>query len=265
MCGWEVWERNHGNMSKEVFDRILEECKINGLTSMRFSCAQGEPLLNPRWGEYADKAIASGLHLNINTNCTPLTSRNIAKLKQVSETGQFTIQLSFAGWDKESYEKVYAGADFEATSRKVKLLWEAIGPLNDYSGHPVFTVRGICYNQDAIHRSRDYLVNLGIAKDRVYMFLPDNFAGRVEIVKPKVDGRKPLCYILTDHIGVYDDGTVTACASRDSESVMKLGNILDSGFRELRDSPAYKAMVAAFHTQDFSNSPLCKGCDLPYG
>jgi MoaA/NifB/PqqE/SkfB family radical SAM enzyme len=263
MCGWKDWARNKGEMPPEIFQRILDQCAENGITSMRFSSAQGEPMLNPHWGNYAEATIASGMELNINTNCTPLSEKNIAKLKQLAQTEKFTIQLSFAGYDKESYEKVYVGAGFDATSRKIKALWQAIGDLKDYSGAPVLTVRGVMYT-DIERQSRDYLQSLGFYSERITLVAPDNFAGKVETVR-QTGGPKPVCRILREYIGVYDDGTVTACASRDSEGVMKLGNIMESGFLEMRSSQTYKDMIAAFVKQDFENSPLCKNCDLAYG
>lgn len=263
MCGWKVWARNKGEMSPAVFQRILDECDANGITCMRFSSAQGEPLLNPHWGSFASDAIAAGLELNINTNCTPLSRKNIAKLQALARSGRFTIQLSFAGYDKASYEQVYVGADFELTAQKIAALWQAIGDLYDHAGQPVLTVRGVMYS-DIEHQTRQFLAALGISQDRITLVAPDNFAGRVETIRNN-SGPKPVCRILREYIGIYDDGTVTACASRDSEGVMQLGNIMHNGLLEMRRSQTYQDMIAAFVKQDFAQSPLCRDCDLAYG
>lgn len=266
MCGWKVWARNKGEMPPAIFRRVIEQCIEYEIDSMRFSSAQGEPMLNPHWADYGATAIAAGLQLNINTNCTPLSEKNIAKLRELALTKRFTIQCSFAGHDKASYEQVYVGSDFELTSQKLKALWGAIGELRDHSDQPVFTIRGVVYDHATEQKSCDHLRALGINLDHVLFVLPDNFAGRVANIRVHPVGvHKPLCYILTDQIGVYDDGTVTACASRDSEGVMQLGNIMTNSLLELRNSSAYLNMVQAFTDQNFENSPLCKNCDIPYG
>ena len=258
MCGWKVWSRNAGVMDPEIFDRVVSECVRNDIRTIRFSAAQGEPFLNPHWYHYALKALFAGIEINFNTNITPLGRKNIDKLVNLATRfpGKLTIQCSFAGYDKASYEKTYAGADFEDTSRKLKALWEALG----HTG--IITIRGVIYDGNP-EPHMSYLRSLGIPFSVVYLVVPDNFAGIVESVKPPGNVVPHDCYILRDHIGIYDNGDVTACGSRDSEGVMKLGNIMEQGLVELRSSPTYQSYVKAFADRNLNNMKLCKGCDLP--
>lgn len=73
-----------------------------------------------------------------------------------------------------------------------------------------------------------------------------------------------LCPVLVNQIVVYDDGSVSACACRDSEGAMTIGSI-DDGIAQLRNGKAFKGMVGDFMARDLSRLPLCRKCDIPYG
>lgn len=262
MCGWMVWQRNRGVMSPEIFAAALAEAQKNNIPRLVFSSAQGEPLLSPHCGEFIHRALDAGFELEINTNCTTLSDRNIDALVQAAANPRFTIQASFSGYDKPSHEAIYTGSIFEHTSRKLEKLARR---LNDTGRNKNFWVNGIILDGER-HKHLEFLASIGIT-ERIKINQPDNFAGIVRYggkTTLRKLGDLRMCPVLTFSMGVYDDGTVTACACRDSEGVMKLGHISE-GLHALRNSEQYQSMLGDFTRRDLSNLPLCQGCDIPYG
>lgn len=273
MCGWKVWQRNKGTMSPIVFERVVAEMKKNGIRYLDFTAAQGEPLLCPDARDYIFRALEEGFIVSINSNCTTLGTRNIETLVDAAflYPDYFSMQVSFSGYDKQTHESVYVGSDFELTSKKLAALYAALKQANRLR---TLTVNGVIMNASAKQKHLDYLATLGIDPRYVRLGLADNFAGIVD-TGPRYNGISShkrdlplrglrLCPIMTSHVVVYDDGSVSTCSCRDSEGVMALGSI-DQGIRELRDAPVFKGMVEDMMAGDLSRLPLCRTCDIPYG
>lgn len=262
MCGYEAWQRNTGFMSDEVFDRVIEQMREHGIGRLALTAAQGEPLLAPKAIPFINRAISASLDVHINTNCTPLSSRIIDALATSATTGQLTIQCSFSGYDKESYERTYVGADFERTAAKLAAINNAFAVIGRDRD---ITVRGVVYSHGDEALTKYFLVEtLGVDEKQISLTVPDNFAGHVKCVRNISQMTLHTCPWLTDYVVVYDDGKVSACACRDSEGVMEIGNIMTQSLAEMRGSLAYKSMVAAFAAGDISGLPLCAKCDVPY-
>jgi len=265
MCGYEAWSRNTGFMSDEVFDRVIEQMREHGIGRLALTAAQGEPLLAPKAIPFINRAISASLDAHINTNCTPLSPRIIRELATAATTGQLTIQCSFSGYDKESYERIYVGADFEKTAAKLRELnWTFAA----FDRERDITVRGVVYSQADEARTMQFIQSLGICRERISLTYPDNFAGLVNDGKSLRPGFETMtlhmCPWLTDYVVVYDDGKVSACACRDSEGVMAIGNIMTQSLAEMRGGEAYQSTVAAFNAKNIAHLPLCAKCDVPY-
>jgi sulfatase maturation enzyme AslB (radical SAM superfamily) len=268
MCGWHVWQRNKGTMPEHIFDRVLDEMTANHVPDLGFSGAQGEPLLCPDAGKYIFKALDAGLSVEVNTNCTTLGDRNIAMMAEAAKTGNFRVQASFSGYDKQSHESVYVGSDFELTSGKVKKLFDAFAAIGALS-HLAF--KGIVLDGSPVKKHTGYLAHIGVDVDACAYGLfhgADNFGGLVPFSARQETCVLPefhLCSIMAHFLIVYDDGKVSACACRDSEGVMEIGDIMTEGFVEMRNGERFQKMVDAFMRRDLSEMPLCRDCDLCYG
>ncbi len=274
MCGWTAWRRNKGFMSMDLYRRVLAEMKSNNILRVNLTSPQGEPLLSPHALECIEIAIAEGFEVHLNTNCTPLNDRKIERLSEAAKSGRLSIQASFSGYDKRSHEAIYVGSKFEATSEKLRKLNAAMGRAGCAR---LLTVYGTIYDREELTLHMDYLASLGFARTQISMGLPDNFAGIVAVgkkrgakkifsYKKELDYRSlRLCRMLAYYMLVYDDGKVSACACRDSENVMEIGDITKESLLQIRNGPRFKEMLAAFMRRDISKMPLCSKCDIPYG
>jgi uncharacterized Fe-S cluster-containing radical SAM superfamily protein len=272
MCGWKVWKRNKGFMSFEIFNRIVDDMTASGIKNLELSSAQGEPLLHPKAETLIQIALNAGLIVHLNTNCTTLGERNISTLAAAAETGRFSVQTSFSGYDKASHESVYVGSKFDDTSKKLASLYA------EFSRRSVLdklTINGIVMDPATMPKHFEYLKSLGISRKRVSLHHPDNFAGLIDLGKrDQATGistmktlplrSRSLCWVMAYYLVVYDDGKVSACACRDSEGAMEIGDITKETLIGIRNGPRFRKMIDSFKIRDLSDLELCQKCDMPY-
>jgi radical SAM protein with 4Fe4S-binding SPASM domain len=73
-------------------------------------------------------------------------------------------------------------------------------------------------------------------------------------------GEKGFCHALSQHIGIHANGTVVACCL-DKEAGNNLGNVFETPFTELIQSPQLIAMAEGFK-QGRLVSELCQKCSF---
>lgn len=268
MCGWEIWKDNSGFMEDDVFERVLAEGKACGITAMHILAGQGEPFLHPRVFEMLERAVAEGFQVGIVTNGTPFTPEKIARLAKV---GLAYLQFSFAGWDAESYESVYVGSKFERTLVNLKAIHAA---LKDTPTR--FAVKAVALGEweENLRRTKEFLASHGI--NDVWTVPANNFGGSVQCgtfhekhgiwsLKDIDRHRLMPCRLLLKAVGVFCDGTVTACGCYDSNAQLKIGNIMEQGLGDIRRGEAFGRILTAFKDGDVRHVPMCGKCDDPFG
>ena len=269
MCGHEVWKTNSGFMEWPVFDRVLEQCAANDIKKINILAGQGEPFLHPQVFEMLEKAIAGGFDVHIVTNGTPLTPERIDRLGKL---GLASLQFSFAGWDRDSYEKTYVGAKFERTLANLLRLQEATkGTRTD------FFVKAVVTDSDwaeVSRRTRDFLTSQGVEK--IFTVAANNFGGNVQLgrrsqrhgiwsLKNLDHQRRMPCRVFLTAIGVFCDGTVTACGCYDSNAELKIGHIMEQSLAEIRTGEIFRRLLDAHRSGDLAGVPMCGKCDDAFG
>ncbi len=269
MCGHEAWKETSGFMEDALFDRILEQCATHKIPRINILAAQGEPMLHPGIFEMLDKAVAGGFDVHIVTNGTPFTPERIERLAKM---GLASIQFSFAGWDKDSYEKTYIGSKFERTLANLTAMQAAVrGTKTD------FFVKAVVASNDwanVCRRTRTFLNEQGI--DKVFAVLANNFGGTVACgrfneqhgvwsLKNLDHHRRMPCRVFLSAVGILCDGAVTACACYDSNAVLKIGDITRQGLDEIRHGEAFRRILEGFRKGDMAGVPMCSTCDDAFG
>lgn len=268
MCGWEIWKDNSGFMEDAVFERVIAEGKASGIKTMHILAGQGEPFLHPRVFEMLEHAVAEGFQVGIVTNGTPFTPDKISRL---SKLGLAYLQFSFAGWDAPSYESVYVGAKFERIVVNLKAIHKA---LKDTPTR--FAVKAVALGDWEVNlrKTKAFLASIGITD--VWTVPANNFGGSVQCgslserhgiwsLKDIDHHRLMPCRLFLKAVGVFCDGTVTACGCYDSNAQLKIGNIMDQGLGEIRRGSAYGRILDAFRNGDVRDIPMCGKCDDPFG
>lgn len=269
MCGHAAWTSNTGFMDQAVFDTTLAAAKAAGIGTVTVLSGQGEPLLHPHVFDLLEHAVAQGFAVNMVTNGTPLTPERIDRLAGL---GLAHLQFSFAGYDKESYEQTYVGAKFDKVVENLRGLAAA---FRRHGSRTVFSVKAVCPDpsRDYVERTRAFVRSLGV--ERITTVMPNNFGGVVAVgdFHPGAEMHSfkrlerhslLMCRNLLRSVGVYHDGSVTACGCYDSNGALGIGDI-GQGIAGLRTGPAFTAILDAFRHGDVSGLPMCAGCDEAIG
>lgn len=269
MCGYVGKTPNVGFMTLELFQRIVDECRAYGVEQIYLETAWGEPFLHPRIFDLL--AMAKGLEIVLSTNITPLNERRI---KALAGVGVHHLQLSFCGYDRESYELVYVGANFDRVVENLRIVQRVFA---ERSPDTIVVVNGVSLHRDSafVERSIAFVRSLGFRTDQIEIKLPNNFGGLyagspVEQTRgihtyKDLRGLKPeLCSVLVNNPGVYVDGRVTACGCLDNSSALIIGDIKTELLREMRYGARYELLLNRFMSGDISDVPLCADCDVPY-
>lgn len=269
MCGHEVWKSNSGFMEPELFDRVLAECAANKVKKLHVLSGQGEPLLHPQVFEMLEKAVTQGLEVGIVTNGTPLTPERCERLAGM---GLSYLQFSFAGWDKESYESTYVGAKFERVVENLKRMSDLT-----QGSKTNFMVKAVCSGDnwaEVRDRTRDFLAKHGI--ERVFTVIANNFGGNVQhgtfferhgvwSLKDLEHQRRMPCRVFLKAVGVFCDGTVTACGCYDSNAELKIGHIAEQSLADIRKGAEFRRILDGFRRGELADVPMCGKCDDPFG
>lgn len=102
-----------GTLSFEDFKKILD--KLDCLFKIHLS-GQGEPFMNKNLFKMIKYANKRGILVNLNTNGTLLTKKNIDNLCRV-EVGE--VAISMESTNKKEYEKIRKGAKFEEVIKNI--------------------------------------------------------------------------------------------------------------------------------------------------
>lgn len=269
MCGNVGLAENKSLMDMDLFLKVLDDCRASGIDSIFLVTAWGEPLLHPRIFEMID--TAAEFKITISTNGTPLTDERIDRLAQSKLR---VLQISFAGYDKQTYESVYVGGKFERVSENLRKLKAAVVR---HRNPAQLIVNGVALKDDPdfVRRTTTFLMGLGFDEQEINIVLPNNFGGLYDptgdvgsdlrSLKQTDRGRPVICSILADNPGVLVDGRVTACGCLDNTGALEIGKIGEQGLVEMRFGQRFQNLLEKFACGDIFDLPLCSKCDVPYG
>lgn len=97
------YNKMNGTMSMELFQKIIEDCSDNGITSVTLS-VYGEPFMDPKFFDRIEFLRNKGMDYTFISNGSLLTPEKIEKLFALG--GLQSVWFSVNGFYKETYEKV---------------------------------------------------------------------------------------------------------------------------------------------------------------
>jgi organic radical activating enzyme len=266
MCAHKIATKDHSFMDDELFHRCLDQAADHGIHNVVFAAAYGEAPLHPKGIQYLAEAVDRRFQVTVATNgnfLTPIQVREVAALKLD------LIQYSFFGYDKRSYERTYAGGNFEKAAENLRLMKAT---LVEFGSSTKFTVNGVNVRRDAqcTEKTRELLRTLGVRDDQMRLQVPCNFGGHISpgVRSNKLNAKsfKPIdrlpfyiCPLVFSTPGILTDGRMTTTARS------PLANIRTQTIAEIRAGPKFQSIIEAFVKGDVSKLPFCSKCDIPYG
>jgi radical SAM protein with 4Fe4S-binding SPASM domain len=253
MCPLFQKDVEQGIMERSVFETIVH--KIKDHAGFVFLIGRGEPLLHPDFIEYVKLCKMQGLKVGTSTNCTRLTKD---MSKQIIESGLDHIIFPLEGTNKEEYEKIRVGANFENTVENINMFLTLKKQLNSKI---YISVQGLTFDKK-INNYKSY-------RKSVIKLFPDNNKYIDEIrLKPLIEYGKEEhqhskpCMLLWRNVFINFKGDVLSCC-QDSYEVYVLGNLLQEDFRDIWNSDKMQYLRKMnFAPKTMNELETRKHCDL---
>lgn len=264
MCPYPEMVIKKGNMTFDLFQHIIDQC--DGKVFDVLLHMYGEPLVNKEIFRMIAYAKRKGVRVtSMSTNLTLLTRD---KSKQLIEAGLDKITLSFDGTDKETFEKVRLGANYEKCLENLMGFLEVKQQMK--SRFP-FTVLQIIQMKETepglkefVARFKD-LPSVDLLKVKSFDTWAGQIEHRTEEMKPSTydrndvnDSRKP-CPLLWYYMSIRWDGRVVPCC-RDYDNHEILGDITKESLMEVWNSKRFQLLRADHLEGNYENSVLCAKC-----
>lgn len=212
-------DNGFGDMSMNLYKRIIDEGQKNGLYSVKLSL-RGEAMLHERLFDMIEYAFSKGIiDLYFNSNGTLLTEDACIK---IVKSGMKRISFSFDGWDKESFEKYRKGAKYDNFVQGVDTLLSVRKKEN--SNYPKVRIQTVLFPE--IEKHFDAFYSLWSEKADEIGSIDARREGKGHDHKGKFEGRF-ICPFLWQRMAILYDGTLLPCLMHGIKdySFMSLGNV----------------------------------------
>lgn len=238
-----------------LFKKIIEEAKEFAYDIMLY--LGGESLLHPDIVEMVEYTSRAGLISQLNTNATLLTPELSSSL---IKAGLSRIIFSFDGYEKETYERIRVGADFDKTLSNIVNFLKLKQELQSKKPEAIFQIIEFGkINEEEKRRFKNFFN--GLPLNRFKFIPPHTFGGRFkEHDKVKGNSYTP-CTFLWYSMSILWDGAVAPCCV-DVEGSYELGKVTESTLKEIWNGEKMVILRKKIKERRYGEIKLCSSCDI---
>ena len=255
-----------GIMSRDLFHRILEQCKSMNVLSITLS--GGEPMLNPDVLFFIRECSKNNFSINLLSNLTLMTEE---MLEAFSKIPLLSIQTSLYSMAPEIHDSITkVKGSFEKTKRAVERLYERNIPMQ--INCPIMK-----QNKDSFRTVMEWAKSLNIESSSDYMLFGcfdgscKNLKARLELseviplIKEEVRKEEDqtdqklgvrdnnICPVCISSLCIAHDGNVYPCEGWQSYS---LGNINEQSLSQIWTGPSAQRL----RDYTLNDLPKCRSC-----
>jgi radical SAM protein with 4Fe4S-binding SPASM domain len=263
MCPYPEMRIKKGNMTFDLFKNIIDQC--DGKVFDVLLHMYGEPLVNKEIFKMIAYAKEKGVRItSMSTNLTLLTRD---KGKQLIDAGLDKITLSFDGTDKETFEQVRLGANYEKCLDNLLGFLELKKETRAKKPFTVLQVIQMKQTEPGLQAFVDRFSKMNVDLLKVKSF--DTWAGQIEDktepMKPStyhrgnVNDERKACPLLWYYMSIRWDGRVVPCC-RDYDNHEILGDITKESLMDVWNGKRFQALRRDHLKGEFENSVLCSKC-----
>lgn len=249
-----------GYMDFNLYKKIIDE--ISGKVYDIYLHHRGESLLHPRFFDMVRYAKGHGIYTRLHTNATLL---NEEKASGVIDSGLDFLSFSFDGYDKETYESIRHGAQFESTFENIVNFLRLKKKRKSKHPFTVFTIIEFSDRNLSLDSKTNFLRQFSnLPLDSIRIRRPHNWAGGYKNCKGP--GRRGFlagfnpCTFLWYSLSIFWDGTVVPCP-QDFFGDLKIGNVKDTPLLDLWNSKNEIFLRNMMSKKDYINLNPCNNCD----
>jgi MoaA/NifB/PqqE/SkfB family radical SAM enzyme len=252
------------HMATPIFERLVTDIARSGVKQVMLSPNIGEPTIAPNFIEKVSRFREAGVEF-IEMTSNALYWHKVG-LDALIERGPDKINISFAGFDREMYERDYRVTDYEQTRENIMGLLR----LNDARGRPrkiSLWLRGD-RSIEQLTAAPEMEEARALAFDVSVMTEVDDWLGLIEADKLpegyKLQGTRALltrrpCSLLFD-LTIHPDGDIHLCSCRNvsGDPDMHIGNLADMSLEE-----AHRAIPGVLSKWERGHVPKsCGTCSM---
>lgn len=248
-------------MPWDTYKKVIDEGAENGLCAVVFA-ARGEPTLNPNFTKMLQYAHDKGvLDIKINTNVTKLTEKMVRDWLSIGSP--LTIVFSVDAGDKEVYEKIRIGADFDKVVANMQMFNRI--RATEFPDSPVRTRISMTVFQEDQDAEAAFRLWGGMVDEFTAKNARSEQSGSIYLDDPS--GAKPnvrpekCCSVMFNRLHVWSDGIVSPCED-DYLVTLVIGDALTQTLKEIWNSPGMNHMRVQHmngRKNDYSPCNNCKG------
>jgi radical SAM protein with 4Fe4S-binding SPASM domain len=248
-----------GEFDLDLYKNIVEDGIKYGMCSLKYNIL-GEPLLHPKLLEmirFAKKIGVVDTMLNTNGSLlTPQLSRGVVN------SGLDKLFFSFDSPNKEVYNKIRVGADYDKVLNKIRSFMKI---RNSMESITPLTRASMVVMKENEHEVEDFSILFSSIVDVVAYSIYLKHTGQ-ELSEDKTavqlhkDG-KFCCPQLWQRMFVHTDGEVAVCCI-DTARTIKIGNIFETTIRELWLGKEYQEVRKLHSSGKYDSIPTCRKCPL---
>lgn len=250
-------------MDLDLGKRAIDDAADFGVSQVRYFLA-GEPIYHPHLGELIRHAKAKGMLTQIHTNANHLDEQ---RALSILDSGLDHISFSFDGENKEDYEAIRVGGDFDDTLDNILRFLELKKQHPKADTFVTFQVikpyrEGVPF----VHKlSPEFQKKFaGLPVDRFLVLAPFHWPGSEESGIEKPSGNKLYhCPVLWQSLSVGWDGRVLGCCG-DLNGLVVLGDVRHQRLADIWNCSKIVSMRRLHLQHRHKDIPLCSDCDVVY-
>ncbi len=245
-----------GFMEFKVFRKIIDEAQ-HYIFDINLA-HRGESLLHPQLIEMIEYAQQRHLFTRIHTNGSLLTEDLSQK---IISSGLDRLSFSFDGYDKETYERIRVGGNFEKTIRNIVRFLEIKKAAN--SKKPQTAIEVINFNNKdkaepskAKEKFHDLFKHLPL--DSFVMKELHNWAGELE--KKEDKARYSVCPFPWNALIIFWNGDVLPC-TQDFFGRYIAGNVKEASLESIWNNEKMVWLRKKLSCREIDDIETCSKCD----
>lgn len=253
MCPHSRMTRQKGFMPEDLFKKIIDE--IKGKSEFLYLYGMGESLLHPKFFQMAEYAVKSGLTTSLSTN---LTFLNEERSRKVLESGIDFVVLALDGINKNTYEMIRVGGQFEKNLANIKRFLQL---KHELKAKCFVEIQFIMMNSN---KNEAVCVSEIFTKEEQSVI--NSYRIKPVYDSPSITTQKIIhkhpCYFLWSTMTITWDGCVIMCCM-DYDAEVLLGNINNMSVYEIWNDKKIVSLRRLHKKLNYETMPICDKCSVP--
>jgi radical SAM protein with 4Fe4S-binding SPASM domain len=257
MCDRQSMTRPQGNMDLALFKRAIDNAAALGIQKLQLN-RFGEPLLHPSLVEMTEYAIRKGIRRAYFASNASLLNPEIAQ--RIIDSGLHHIILSLDGATAETFEHIRRGLKYKNVRKNIENFLE----LRAKEGRKYpYVVLNTILMKETEQQMGEVMGKWGKLVDELNVISAVKYGGienHSSINRSTLPIKRGPCLHLSERLAIFWNGDVTVCCG-DVNGDLRIGNIAQASIEELWNSAAIDRIRRIHASRDFSQLPICEGCD----